>query len=122
MTDTTIDRKATGSDVPRVFWLPQGCPAWCVREGQHEPSSALDDRDHDGEGVEIVTSLMETDRWIDRDGTYHESSDSPCLTLYLTQGFREAEPHVWLGRGQTNNGVDLTLGEARQLADRLVEI
>jgi hypothetical protein len=99
------------------LWLSNGCPSWCV-EKHHE-------RDHREDRFHV--SVM-TDRFL----TLHdpvEMSDGARdwweperVRLYLRQHVTDAEPTVCMFRGDTADGVEMMLEEARAVAERLADL
>lgn len=90
------------------------CPAWC--DGRHGSWEHHDDRSHFGEEADIALEL-EGDAYDSEDRT----STVTTIRTYLQQHYREVEPRVFLGRGESR-GVYLTLTEAALLRDRLTEL
>lgn len=48
--------------------------------------------------------------------------DPEFATVYLLQHYREEWPRIWVGKGETNEGVHLTLAEAEHLATVLHDL
>ncbi|WP_433174179.1 DUF6907 domain-containing protein [Actinoallomurus sp. CA-150999] len=98
------------SAAKRPYWLPEGCPPWCLRVPEHSNDDHPDDRTHAGEDASVTLTAADP---LDLDGEAEE------MRLYLLQHYREREPLIWLGRNETNQGGHLTLDEAEELAGEL---
>lgn len=92
------------------YWMPEGCPDWCLRGVEHRDDDHPEDRSHAGPDASVTLTAADP---LDLDGEPEE------MRLYLLQHHREREPRIWLGRNDTNQGGHLTLDEAEDLAEHL---
>lgn len=99
----------------RPFWQPQPCPPWCAFDEDHSPDDAYVDRSHYSAYREIALTVEDP---TDRDP--RDAVEPTVARIELNQHYREIEPRIWLGKDETRQGMHLTLGEARQLADELM--
>ena len=95
---TTTESKAP-------FWLPNGCPSWCVWTDFHEDGDHPEDRKHYS-AEEFVETTGEPER----------------IVVDLRQREGEAAPEVSICLQDKPPWVNLTPDEARRLAEALVRV
>jgi hypothetical protein len=101
----------------RPYWLSQPCPPWCAAE--HRDYDQDSDRDHRGDQARVVLLTENADYAIVN--TVPDNVQAAEMRASLDQGQRDAEPRVAI----SHNGepeVMLTLGEADELAGRLLDL
>jgi hypothetical protein len=108
----------TAREQKRPVWLTADCPAWCEQPGWHKDSDRYADRRHSGKPV-YVDLTAEEPPMAGESPKAKVFDDPEFATVYLLQHYREAEPRIWVGKGETNEGIHLTLAEAEQLAGQL---
>lgn len=111
----TAGTGATGSvrgTYPAPAWQPEGCPAWCECGDLHRDGDRYADRLHCNLGAHFPLSLADRD----------EPDEVPTLDVNMLQHYREASPRIWIGRDGTNNGNEMTVDEAREVALKLLEL
>jgi hypothetical protein len=103
----------------RPYWQAEPCPLWC--DIAHEDSDPPPDRTHLSKwAAEVVMSLADwTDDAANPGGGIPKYLEPPTVQVHLAQGWRETEPHVVVGPEVGYSRWNLTLAEARQLADEL---
>jgi hypothetical protein len=97
------------------------CPAWCVEDHTQAPTND-DDRNHWGAyyaaPIRSITADYEPG---DKDGV-----GTGCILgraqLYLRRNVLHRDPTIWLGKGETDGGFDLTPAEAIELGHLLVRL
>lgn len=97
------------------FWLDEGCPEWC--DGGHEDRDMVADRWHYGTRFELPLALHDPVEQAEPDTWAPETA-----TLYLRQHWLRSDAEIWLGRGDTNEALRLTLTEACRLRMLLEEL
>lgn len=111
----------TAADKSRPAWLPDGCPAWCPYGADHKDSEAYEDRVHSGSTWHLTLTADDPPSW-DHPRRGRETDNEPSqLDLALSMHYREVEPRIHLGRNE-QRGSYLTLKEAKELADLLLEL
>jgi len=101
-----------------LFWQTEPCPTWC--SNGHEASDHPDDRKHwtAPDDRRLQLTLYGLQRNADNTGWY---DDPPIMDVYLMQHVREAEPRISISVNEAP-ATDLTLSEARRLADVLRDL
>ena len=108
----------------RPFWQTEPCPPWCT--DTHRPDDFFEDRNHWAHSLDVDLNLYRTEYC---GGEYGPGQ----LMVGLTQHYRDAEPEVDLTVPRTTpksgpyvaegeQGVRMSLAEARALRDRLSQI
>lgn len=119
--DWTRETDQPTTAAKRPYWLPYGCPTWCVDEGSHRDSEGYEDRSHIGRQIDVDLTA-EDSRWarVGKHGNRIDRGEDPStVRMYLFQHYREIEPRIWLGRDDSADGVHLTPAEAKRVAAAL---
>jgi hypothetical protein len=92
------------------------CPAWCedAALGHLHVETCDDDRNHYGPTVTVPLRLVSGHNETDRHEVVLAS-----VSMWLQRNVREREPMIWLGRDEGEGGLDLTIDEARTIAEAL---
>jgi hypothetical protein len=110
---SAVSRKARRSKPPRPFWLTAPCPSWCTSD--HDCEGSVDDRVHFGDWyVDVPLTLIDVP--FEEQGDDIHGQQPQTARVHMEQHVGEIEAHVWLGRGGSREGWNLTLAEARQVA------
>jgi hypothetical protein len=100
------------------YWQTLPCPPWCYGGKWHHDDDETVDRRHVSHWTGKVTLSMVD---IDPDDKIHGRTEAEYAAVDLVQDYREIEPHLWLGQSQSSTGWNLTLAEARALAEVLTK-
>lgn len=112
--DTTAREAGTA---PAAAWLAEDpCPAWCVAELDHAAATHPADRAHYGPSTLVPLVTMEPTVI-----GYPEQWAQPELMISLDQRYREREPRIVLGVGDTTFAY-ATLAEAEQIANAMLDM
>ena len=96
----------------RPFWLTEDCPTWCTND--HQDEGCFEDRFHVAHWqAEVVLSLVD----VPFEKQRFEDRGPEAFLLGVEQHVREVGPHIVVSRDAWT--VNLTIGEARQLAEAL---
>jgi hypothetical protein len=108
------------------WWQHQPCPPWCVatKDGRgHRAADGVPDRNHwsEWEG-KVNLSLVDVSLAELRECALHDEDPEPeYASVTLSQHYRETDPRILLGQSERPHVWDLTVSEARALADQLVK-
>lgn len=112
-----LSRRIHRTKPPRPFWLTAPCPSWCTSD--HDCEGCVGDRVHFGDWYADVPLTLIDVPFDEQSDDDKYGQEPQVARAHIEQHVREIEPHVWLGRGGSNEGWNFTLAEARQLADEL---
>lgn len=99
------------------LWLHGGCPGWCVEE--HHERDRRQDRFHVSVFTDRLLSLHDPVEVSDGSREWWEPE---LVRMYLRQHVTAAEPTVCLFRGETVDGLEMTLEEAHGIGEHLTEL
>lgn len=114
------------SEIHRPYWQTEPCPPWCVEVaigcGHRDNENGFERACVSGNGSEITLTTM--DAWVVDVGHSRPAVHPTKAAVYLLQEPLEERPRVRLhtSGGNGKGPYDLTLKEARELAEALVAL
>lgn len=111
-------RRQLEAGAPIPSWLAQPCPAWCAYTDTHVESDMPQDRVHSSRQMDILLTLHKPVDMTDGKSTWWQPDTA---RVWLERHYREAEPTILIARGDTDEPIKFTLGEAQQLLAALSE-
>jgi len=95
-------------------WQTEPCPAWCCI-APHSVNEMPEDRSH-------FSPYYVSDMPLTLQGEiYRDGFVLDVVAVYLQQHYRETEPRVRIEKNGCNDGIEMTLAEARQLLAGLTD-
>lgn len=123
--DICIEQDAAARPASRPYWQDRPCPPWCAAiSAGHLDTDDREDRVHQSPAAALALTLEDpvVEFVPGQDGAARELIVEPSgLQVYILQGYRESEAYLKVNLRLASGmlGARFTLGEARQLIEKL---